>query len=233
MEPVLEQSVADPSKPGSITSQVYDRLRGDILTATLEPGLKLKIEGLREHYETGASPIREALSLLTSEGLVERLDQRGFRVADISLAAFEELLKTRCWMEERAISESIGNATTEWEEGLVLAHHRLTRTDRAAEGDLHTTIVWEKAHKAFHMALLSACGSRPLLGFCEQLYDQNIRYRYIAVSSAYPKRDIANEHLQIFEAAIARNVEKAVRLLLRHYQGTGDYLKETLRALAR
>lgn len=231
MDVVSPVDAVDAAKPISITSQVYDRLRRDILTGTLEPGLKLKIERLRDHYETGASPIREALSLLTSEGLVDRLDQRGFRVAEISLEAFEELLKTRCWLEERAVSESIANAGTEWEENLVLAHHRLTRTDRAAANDLQTTIVWETAHKAFHMALLAACGSRPLLNFCEQLYDQNIRYRYVAVTSAYPKRDIGDEHLKIFEAAVTRDVGTTVGLLLRHYQGTGDYLKKSMRPM--
>lgn len=229
METRLHPDAVDPAKSISITSRVHDRLRRDILTGTLEPGLKLKIERLRDQYETGASPIREALSLLTSEGLVDRLDQRGFRVAEISLEAFEELLKTRCWLEERAISESLANAGTQWEEHLVLVHHRLTRTERTAADDLQTTIVWEKAHKAFHMALLAACGSRPLLNFCEQLYDQNIRYRYVAVTSAYPKRDIGDEHLNIFQAAIARDQEATVSLLLRHYQGTGDYLKESMR----
>lgn len=216
------------AKPVSITSMVYDRLRRDVLTGALKPGAKLKIETLRDRYEAGASPLREALSLLTSEGLVDRIDQRGFRVAEISLAAFEELLTTRCWLEERALTESIRNGGVAWEENLVLAHHRLTRTDRSASGELRTTTAWETAHRAFHMALLSGCGSRPLLGFCEQLYDQNIRYRYIAVSSAYPQRDIADEHRQIFEAAIARNTEEAVSLLLQHYQGTGAYLKESL-----
>jgi len=68
-------------KERSATHDCYLRLRELILTGGLPPGKKLKIEELRNLLNTGASPVREALSLLTSDMLVERLDQRGFRAA--------------------------------------------------------------------------------------------------------------------------------------------------------
>jgi GntR family transcriptional regulator, carbon starvation induced regulator len=74
--------------------------------------------------------VREALNRLSSEGLVERKSQRGFFVTEISMTALEELVKTRIWLETLALRESIQNATEEWEEQLVLAYHRLARTNR-------------------------------------------------------------------------------------------------------
>ncbi|MGI9492376.1 MAG: GntR family transcriptional regulator, partial [Geminicoccaceae bacterium] len=62
------------------------------------------MDELRQAYGSGSSPIREALSLLTSDGLVERVDQRGFRVSLVSAETFDELLTTRCWLEERALA---------------------------------------------------------------------------------------------------------------------------------
>ena len=73
----------------SITSQAYSRLRSDIMSGVLTPGKKLKIEELRSLYDFGSSPIREALSMLTSDLFVERIDQRGFRVADVSEKEFD------------------------------------------------------------------------------------------------------------------------------------------------
>ena len=70
-------------------------MKQDIISGRLHPGQKLKIEELRQKYDTGTSPIREALSLLTSDYLVERKDQRGFRVSTASVEKFEELLRTR------------------------------------------------------------------------------------------------------------------------------------------
>ncbi|MEO0692266.1 MAG: GntR family transcriptional regulator, partial [Pseudomonadota bacterium] len=63
-------------KERSATHDCYLRLRELIVTGAMPPGKKLKIEDLRGILKTGASPVREALSLLTSDMLVERLDQR-------------------------------------------------------------------------------------------------------------------------------------------------------------
>ncbi len=79
----------------SVTSRTYARLRQDILCGDLAPGTKLKIDDLRQRVGTGASSVREALSLLTSDHLVESIDQRGFRVAYASEAEFQEVLTTR------------------------------------------------------------------------------------------------------------------------------------------
>ncbi len=213
----------------SITSQIYGRIRGDILCGALEPGQKLKIEELRRAYGSGSSPIREALSLLTSDRLVERADQRGFRVALVSVDAFEELLKTRCWLEERALSESMERGGKDWEERVVLAEYHLSRTERSASRrSFIANEDWETCHKAFHMALISACGSSILLNFCDQLYDQNVRYRHVAGKVAYPKRDIAKEHRSIMQAALDRNTISAVAGLADHYKATGAFLTKGL-----
>lgn len=226
------QTATVTSGGASITAQLFDRLRDDILNGNLQPGQKLKIETLREQYSVGASPVREALSMLTSEGLVQRLDQRGFRVSEISVSAFEELLRTRCWLEERALRESIASGSAAWEEGVLLAHHRLTKTPRSAGPSDGASPKWETAHKLFHMSLLSACGSGFLIGFCEQLYDLNIRYRNIAGSVAYPSRNVAAEHLAICEAAIDGDADQAVKLLVEHYTDTGEFLRLQLDALS-
>ena len=216
----------DPSTQStSITTQIYSRVRADVLAGVLEPGQKLKIDKLRQIYGSGASPIREALSLLTSDGLVERVDQRGFRVALVSVEAFDELLTTRCWLEERALTESIERGGRDWEEQVVLAEYHLSRTERSiSKNAFIANQEWETRHKAFHMALISACGSSLLMNFCNQLYDQNVRYRHVAGTVAYPKRNIKKEHQAIMRAALERDAARAVTRLLDHYRATGAFL---------
>lgn len=213
---------ADPNPAngeGSATHRVYGRLRQMIVTGDLEPGEKLKIDGLRKRLETGASPIREALSLLTSDHLVERLDQRGFRTAEVSATNFEEILLLRCTLEDLALRESIANATDDWEEAVVLAHHRMQRT-AASEPK-----AFEDMHKAFHMSLLANASYPILLKFCSQLYDLNIRYRYLAGNALnYQRRDVSEEHAGILQAAVARDADLASDRLLNHYKMTGAFL---------
>ncbi len=228
----LQRTAARPdaqAAPESMTSRTYAQLRNDILAARLEPGRKLKIEDLRKTYGAGASPIREALSLLAADHLVERLDQRGFRVADVSSEEFNELFKTRCWLEERALRESIARGGPDWEEHVVLAAYRLANVPpptsaEEAVPDSEREIL----HKAFHRALISACGSAILLRFCDQLYDQNIRYRILSNLSAYPGRELMGEHEAIKEAVLARDADLAVKRLLDHYSRTGSYLTDQI-----
>jgi len=203
----------------SATQKTYLMLRRLIVTGELKPGEKLKIDALRQRLDVGASPIREALSLLTSDNLVERIDQRGFRAATISHANFEEILRLRCDLEDQALRRSIARRTQDWEEALVLCHHRMAR-EQGRGGE-----AFEDLHKAFHMALLDNCASPILLRFCSQLYDLNIRYRYIAGRSLdYTKRDVSKEHEGIMYAAIAGEEDLASERLLDHYRKTGAFL---------
>ena len=194
-----------------------------IVQGKIAPGHKLKVEELREMLGLGASPIREALSLLTSDQLVDRFDNRGFRAAAADRANFEEILSLRCTLEGKALRESIANSSQDWEEDLVLAHHRMAKHSKDDPEE------FENLHKEFHMALLAASPSPILLRFCNQLYDLNIRYRYLAGrSSGYQKRNIPAEHQGIMESAINGDAEAAVDRLTQHYRDTGAFLSELL-----
>ena len=208
-------------REASATRLAYISLRQMILTGVLPAGKKLKIEQLRKLLDTGASPVREALSLLTSDMLVERIDQRGFRAAPASTANFAEILTLRCVLEDMALRQSIAQASLAWEERLVLAHHRMKQ--------MNGSETFEDTHKSFHMALLSNTVSPMLERYCSQLYDLNIRYRYLASSVAsYQRRDIKAEHDDIFEAVVQRDADAASAALLSHYRLTGAYLTTQL-----
>ncbi|WP_045392089.1 GntR family transcriptional regulator [Falsirhodobacter sp. alg1] len=222
----LSDVVSDQSIPStqmvSATQMAYSAIRQMIVMGDLPPGKKLKIESIKELLQTGASPVREALSLLTSDQLVERIDQRGFRCAPVSAQNFAEILKLRCALEDMALRQSLANADDAWEERLVLAHHRLTRMETQSGNQ------FEAVHKAFHMTLLENCASPILMRYCSQLYDLNVRYRYLAGHAlGYDQRDVNGEHRNILTAAIARDVEKSAQTLLQHYQKTGAFLTRT------
>jgi DNA-binding GntR family transcriptional regulator len=213
----------------SRTSDIYDRIRDDIICGRLAPGLKLKIDRLRDDYGVGATPIREALSLLTADGLVERLEQRGFRVAEMSDAEFGELLALRCWVEERAIRQAIATGGKEWEEGIVVARFHLSRTPRVPpDVNPAANAEYEKCHRAFHRSLVSACGSNTLLRLWNQLYNDANRYRYTARLSSYERPDIGAEHDEIAAAVLTRDGDLAVQRLIAHYRRTGELLHRTI-----
>ena len=206
---------------------LYDQLRGDLLGGVLEPGSKLAIEALAERYCASATPLREALNRLVSDGLVERREQRGFVVAGISEQDLAEITQTRCWLESIALRESMAAHSTAWEEALVLAHHRLARTPRSlSDSRFEDNPEWEPLHRAFHRALISGCGSRWLLSFCEQLADQHHRYRRLSAPRAFAKREVKSEHQQLLEAALEGRADEAVALLCQHFERTARVIRD-------
>jgi DNA-binding GntR family transcriptional regulator len=222
----------------TIATGLYDRMRADLLAGRLlAPGRKLQIEFLSHHYGAGQTPVREALNRLTSDGLVQQRDQRGFAVAAVSAADLAEITNTRCWLEEIALRKSMAAGSGQWEEELVLAHHRLSKAPRSLDPErFEDNPEWETLHRAFHFALISACGSRWLIGFCEQLADQLHRYRALSVRQTFPHRPVQDEHTALLQAVTSGDADRAVELLTQHYQRTASVIladPETFEALSK
>ena len=209
----------------TLATNLYDRIRADLLDGKLEPGRKLQIEFLCDHYQAGQTPVREALNRLTSDGLVERRDQRGFAVAGISASDLREITRTRCWLEEVALREAFATRSVEWEEQVVLAYHRLSKVPRSlSDSEYKENPEWERLHRAFHRALIGGCQSRWLINFCEQLADQLYRYRQLSVRRVYPKRPEREEHQAMLEAVVAGDAGAAIGLVTSHYKKTADII---------
>ncbi|HYS86404.1 MAG TPA: GntR family transcriptional regulator, partial [Bradyrhizobium sp.] len=93
--------------PRTLTSAVLERLRADILSTKLVPGQKLHIAGLAKQFSVSLTAVREALSRLVADGLVQASDQRGFRVSPVSPADLEDVTRTRIDIEGLALRRSI------------------------------------------------------------------------------------------------------------------------------
>jgi GntR family carbon starvation induced transcriptional regulator len=222
----LETKTGAPTLP-TMSSVVYANLRQDILQGELLPADKLRIDWLCERYGVTSTPVREALNQLAMEGFVQRHDQRGFYVAEVTMAELEELTNTRCWVEPIALRQAMQHRTMEWEERLVIAFHHLSRIDRSISTEkFKENPDWEKAHRIFHMTLIATCPSRWLVDFCGLLFDHAARYRNLAMSVVYPQREVTGEHKELLDLAISGNAEEATKKLIDHYRRTAHILKE-------
>lgn len=208
-------------------SAVYARLRHDVISTAIAPGQKLRIRELCERYGVGLNPLREALNRATNDGLVRQSDLRGFYATPVGARDLVELTKARCLLAEVCLRESIQNGDAGWEEGIVLAQHRLQRAPRYAPGnagELEFDAAWESAHRAYHRSLIAACGSGWLIDMDERLFDAADRYRHLARRNALSGTAARpDQHAAITEAVLARDVPSAVALLQAHYQRTAEH----------
>ena len=236
----MTASDAEPAEPRfdaeqktfkSLTATVADALQRDLVQGRYMPGQKLPIVQLARNYRVSPGAVREALSRLISEGLVEFTEQRGFRAAPVSPAALADITRTRIMIDVHALREAIRLGDVEWEAEVLAIHHRLANCPpRDPENPKAVRDEWQRLHRTFHRTLISACGSQWLMRFHDLLFDQTIRYRSIA--SAYEteredlRRDPNKEHADIVLAAVARDADRAAALIEQHYDGTAARLSQ-------
>jgi len=222
---------AGTDAPKTVSEKVYRVLRSDIVWGNLKPGAPLRSDELRDKYEVGISPLREALSRLATERLVTSAGQRGFRVAPINEATVIDISETRLIIECAALKRSIERGGVDWETRIVAAHHALSRVSiPASQGPEAET--WTTRHREFHISLLSACDSEWLMYLAALLFDQAERFRIVRalkVKSTGTERDAAKEHQAIVEAVLERDVARAEKELRTHYQTTTDFVLANLK----
>lgn len=217
-----ERWAAQPvaSEKRTMASQLEARVREDIINGRLAPGSRLRLKELAEHYDAGVIPLREALSRLVTTGFVASEDQKGFSVGRISAEEILDITNTRLLIECQALADSIAHGDVEWESQLIAAHHRLDRLPIIEGPERLMRPEWEKAHEAFHQALIAQCRSPWLLRLSHMLRDQTARYRMLSVHYNGDVRDVPGEHRALLDAALARDIDKACALLAEHYQHT-------------
>lgn len=203
-----------PSK--TQTESLVEALRLDIVKGSLKPGDRLGMAALQTRYDVGLSPLREALSRLTSLGLVTSEGQRGFRVARVSPADLLDLMKTMVWVEATALNSAILQGDRDWEAELLAAAHRLGITGNDKTDARFFEDDWEDRHGKFHLALVAACRAPRLLEYRALLWDNVKRYRLLSAFYERGTRDIDGEHRGLVEAVLSRDAPKAVQLMQRH-----------------
>lgn len=206
----------------------YHRLRAEILSGPLQPGERLRAADLRDRYGLGLTPIREALTRLASEGLVEAEVHRGARVRQVTPGELTDLMRTRREIEALCLRAAIANGDADWEGEIIRALHLLTRAALPASPDDRATAEeWERRHRAFHHALVAASGSDWLMRFWHDLADHTERYRKLRLLNRQPPaRDVDAEHRALADAALARDADMAVALMNVHISRTEDAVAE-------
>lgn len=211
----------------TITEGVFERLREDLTCNRFKPGDRLKFEDMREKYDVGVGPLREALFRLVGLGLVTQVGQKGFRAALATDTDLAHIIASRKFLEERALLHALSNGDDEWEKGIVVAFHQLKKATRKKPQSEEDYRAWEKLHRAFHFALVSGCGSDWLLNAWNSAFDHAERYRRLAVKHGHWIIDQKADHERLMNAALARDADLVSTIIKRHIGQSGAVATST------
>ena len=206
----------------TLASDIAHRLRNEIVTCQLKPNESLKFDALRLWFGASFTTLREALTSLAAEGLVVSEEQRGYKVAPVTIEDLLDLTHARILIEVDLMRRSIQNGDDDWEIRVISCLHRLAKIEERAPENYVSNAEWKSAHRDFHEALVSACGSPTLLAFRSSLFERAERYRNLSALCRPRPRDKAGEHRALMQAAISRNSDQACLLISSHIQTTSD-----------
>jgi GntR family transcriptional regulator, carbon starvation induced regulator len=209
----------DTSPRQNLGISAYTWLKRDIIRGVFQPGEKLLMSRLKERYDLGIGPLREALSQLVAERLVVAVSQRGYRVAAMSLAELADLYDARAQLEGLILRLAIERGDDNWEADILAKAHTLAKVMEVNSPD-ELLDIWDTRHQAFHTAIARGCRSTPLLQVRQNLFDQVERYRHLwlretVLSEAALERK-RQEHAALVDVILARQAERAAEMMREH-----------------
>ena len=204
------------SEDDTVVNMLAAAIRRDISFGVLRPDQKLKIDALRQSYGGSNHSMRETLRMLTAEGLVEAISQRGFRVTSATEEDLRDILLMRIETERLGLRRSLEEGDVAWESRVVATLHALTRAEAEVRDNPNdvNALAWDEACRVATEALISACGSPRLMEMAGKFYSQSRRFRLALPREGridFAARLERQERLR--EAILARDEQAATRLL--------------------
>lgn len=202
----------------TLAQQCYEHLKYEIIENILKPGQKLKVVPIKERFNIGQSPVREALSRLVACGLVDVEDNKGFRVATISEADIRDIYITFTNIENMALSLAIDHGDEAWEASIIGNLHKLSLIENKKGFDSYAE--WAERNYNFHVSLIAGCNSPTLMKIRQNLYMKFDRYCRIAYQLNKHELSLNNqEHTKIVEAVLKRDKKTTLDLMTYHING--------------
>ncbi|HET8601490.1 MAG TPA: GntR family transcriptional regulator [Segeticoccus sp.] len=186
----------------------YAALREAILDGRLTPGSRLRLHQLADDLGMSLTPVREALGLLQTQGLVSHDPHRGARVASLSREGIEEIFQLRQVLEPLACEWAARRAT---DVQLADISQVMRSFDEAVDEGRYDEL--PSLNATLHHQIYAAAGSQYLLEFIERLWD---RIPYQAMSLVREHERSTAEHRAIVAALVQRKATEAGQQMKAH-----------------
>ncbi len=214
LEPPAKENEAAALKKMPPTSQseaAYLALKRRIIRCDLEPGQKITEAQLVGEIGIGKTPIREALTRLTQEGLVSSIRGHGYEVTPITLGDLQDLFAYRIMLEGHAAQLAAGHVQAidlKRLDELCQAHYSI--------GDTESEENYMRANFAFHVLIAEASGNRHLAMAVRQVLEESERLLYLSNILKNRTAEVTSEHKGLVDALLAGDGETARKMAVQH-----------------
>jgi DNA-binding GntR family transcriptional regulator len=205
---VVEEAGTGPA--GRLDSgklRIYRALRADIVGGVLDMGERLNEGQLAAKYGVSKTPVREALTLLQQEGLVEVQPRVGYLTSRVTLLDVEDIFDLRLIVETAAAERAATTISTEALASLEGLHSLYQ------SGDRESYRRFLEENLAFHRAIAEASRNRRLVEVVVRLLEQMQRLLILRLDLSGDGAEMVNEHGQIMAALREHDAARARQLM--------------------
>lgn len=202
------------STSGTDTSarvSLTDRLRQDIIAGRLVPHQRLIEADVADEHDASRGEVRLALNELITEGLVERIPNRGARVRKVSLAEAIEITEVRAAVESLCAGKAAEKVTdAQADELREIGAAMQQAVDRGARDE------YSRLNRKLHTLIIEIADQQTAAQTIARLRGQAIRYHFQLSSQPDRPKISLPQHLAIIEAICARDPHAAAAAMQEH-----------------
>lgn len=202
-------------------TRVTDLIRGAIIRGEYAPNQRLIEADLSSTFSASRATVRTALLELASEGLVERLPNRGSRVRAISLDEAIEIIEVRMGVEGLCAAKAAENLTAE--DAAELERLRDDLIASVAEGDLAE---YSRLNQYLDVRIRELSRHATASDVLARLHAQSVRHQFKLSSRLQRAKVSVLQHAAIIEAVVARDPDAAEQAVRSHLRSVIDALRE-------
>jgi DNA-binding GntR family transcriptional regulator len=208
----------------SLTDKAYNQIKEWVVRYHLKPGARLHVSDLAHALKMSQTPVREALSMLEKEHLIEREPQKGYRVGTLSMQEIEDLYDLRIVLEVLAVRQAAKRMTASTRGRLSSILSEFERFLKTAQKQR----ILERGQD-FHVVVLEASGNRPLAEIGRAILDRIWVIQNINLLTTDHLFDAHPQHLQILEALDRGDAKKAATLMEKHLTQAKQFVLSRLK----
>ena len=208
----------------SLAQRAYDIIREEILNCTLAPGQQIVQARLVEKYGLGLTPIREALQRLAHEGLVQPYPRFGYIVSPVTEEMVRHLYEVRMILEAAAVRLAVERAS-DAQLRQVAENARFTYIYKNHE----QYVRFLERNAAFHDSIAMLAGNPRLAEVLGGLLDELSRIFHLGLDLRDSAEEMQSEHTALAEALLARDADRAGRVMREQITRSQQRVLEALR----
>lgn len=202
-------------KPKTLTELVYEDIKRDILSGGISPGSKISLEDTASRLDVSLTPVREALTKLQQEGIVQYIPRAGWRASKLSKKTYLKYRELQMVLELTLTELALPHVTDETIDKMDAANQKLQYCiDHLPQEELPQALL--QINDSIHMMLFSCYDNEIMTKALQNVWNMMGYYRLVLLGTPYFREIGYKDHAQLIAALREKDAQAVYKAMEQH-----------------